>query len=146
MIDLRRVAQYSFGDGLIAEATAELWEDWMRHADEVLEDEQLISAVYEALLRRRPKSRTRGRRGAPAEVVLRMLLLKHLRNWSFQTVEREVRANLVYREFTRVGAGKVPDAKSLGGRRRRWGPRSSPVSINAWWRWQWRTGWCRGAA
>ena len=122
MIDLRRVAQYSFGDGLIAEATAELWEDWMRHADEVLEDEQLISAVYEALLRRRPKSRTRGRRGTPAEVVLRMLLLKHLRNWSFQTVEREVRANLVYREFTRVGAGKVPDAKSLGRQAQALGP------------------------
>ena len=29
-------------------------------------------------------------------------------------VEREVRANLVYREFTRIGAGKVPDAKTLG--------------------------------
>ena len=29
-------------------------------------------------------------------------------------VEREVRTNLLYREFTRVYAGKVPDAKSLG--------------------------------
>jgi IS5 family transposase len=122
MIDLRRSRQYSFGDGLIAETTGELWEDWMRKADEVLEDEQLISAVYEALLRRSPKSRTRGRRGTAAEVVLRMLLLKHLRNWSFQTVEREVRANLVYREFTRVGAGKVPDAKSLGRQAQALGP------------------------
>jgi transposase, IS5 family len=27
-------------------------------------------------------------------------------NWSYEVVEREVRANLVYRAFTRVGASK----------------------------------------
>ena len=45
MIQLRRCSQYSFGDGLIAEQTSELWEPWMRQADRVLEDEQLINAV-----------------------------------------------------------------------------------------------------
>jgi hypothetical protein len=30
------------------------------------------------------------------------------------TLEREVRTNLVYRNFTRVGAGKMPDAKTMG--------------------------------
>jgi IS5 family transposase len=122
MIQLRRPGQYTFGDGLIAEHTDELWEDWMRKADTVLEDEQLLGAVHEALSRRRPKSRTRGRLGVPAEIVVRMLLLKHLRDWSFDVVEREVRANLVYREFTRVGAGKVPDAKTLGRQARALGP------------------------
>jgi hypothetical protein len=29
-----------------------------------------------------------------------------------RALEREVRANLVYRNFTRVGAGKMPDAKT----------------------------------
>jgi IS5 family transposase len=43
-----------------------------------------------------------------------MLLLKHIRDWSFADLEREVRGNLLYREFTRVGAEKVPDAKTLG--------------------------------
>jgi transposase, IS5 family len=122
MIQLRRVSQYSFGDGLIAEQTSELWEPWMRQADKVLEDEQLINAVYEGLLKRHAKSRTRGRPSVPAEIVLRMLLLKHIRNWSFAVVEREVRANLVYREFTRVGAAKVPDAKTLGRQARALGP------------------------
>jgi transposase, IS5 family len=122
VIHLRRPEQYSFGDGLIAEHTDELWEDWMRQADKALEDEQLLNAVYEALSRRRPKSRTRGRLGIPAEIVLRMLLLKHIRDWSFDVVEREVRANLVYREFTRVGAEKVPDAKTLGRQARALGP------------------------
>jgi hypothetical protein len=35
----------------------------MKHADEVLEDEQVVATVYEALAKRSPKSRTRGRRG-----------------------------------------------------------------------------------
>lgn len=86
----------------------------MRQANQILEDEKLLNLAYEALVRRHPKSRTRGRVGAPAEIVLRMLLLKHIRNWSFDVVEREVRPNLLYREFTRVYAGKVPDSKALG--------------------------------
>jgi IS5 family transposase len=122
MIDLRRPGQRSFGEGLIEEETANLWEPWMRHADQVLEDEQLVKPVYEALLKRHPKSRTRGRRGVAAEIVLRMMLLKHIRNWSFQDLEREVRPNLLYREFTRVGAGKVPDAKTLGRQAQALGP------------------------
>ncbi len=32
--------------------------------------------------------------------ILRLLLLKHLRDWSFVNLTREVRADLVYREFT----------------------------------------------
>jgi transposase, IS5 family len=122
MIALRRSSQYSFGDGLILEETADLWEPWMRQADKVLEDEHLVSVVYEALLKRRPGSRTRGRLGTPAEIVLRMLILKHIRNWSFEEVAREVRANLVYREFTRIGAAKVPDDKTLGRQARALGP------------------------
>ena len=61
----------------------------------------------------------------PAETVLRLLVLKHIRNWSYETLEREVRANLVYRDFTRVGAGKVPDAKTMG----RWGVALGPEPI-----------------
>jgi IS5 family transposase len=106
--------QLNFADGLIAEEVGDLWEDWMQHVDQVLADRQLLNVVFEALARRWPNSRTRGRKGTPAEVVLRLLLLKHMRNWSYAILEREVRANLVYRQFTRVGADKVPDAKTLG--------------------------------
>jgi transposase, IS5 family len=103
-----------FPEEFLAEAIGDSWEPWMRRADQILEDEKLIQIVYDALLRRHPKSRTRGRLGTPAEIVLRMLLLKHIRNWSFRVLEREVRSNLLYREFTRVCAGKVPDAKTVG--------------------------------
>src|SRR5882672_3964977 len=60
-----------------------------------------------------PQSRRRGRPGTPAEVVIRMLILKHLFDWSYDDLEREVRANLVYRMFTRIDAGDVPDAKTI---------------------------------
>jgi len=72
-----------------------------------------LDAVYEAG-RRHPQSRTRGRQQTPAEVALRMLILKHVRNWSYEVLEREVRANVVYRTFCRIGAAeKVPDEKTL---------------------------------
>jgi len=121
MIEMRR-AQLSFGDGLIAEEVGDLREDWMHHADRVLADEQIVAVVYEALAKRHPQSRSRGRPGAPAEMVLRLLILKHIRNWSYDVLEREVRANLVYRDFTRVGGGKAPDAKTMG----RWGVALGP--------------------
>ena len=71
MIEMRR-AQLSFGDGLIADEVDDLCEEWMKHADQVLTDDQIVTAVYEALAKRHPKSRSRGRLGAPAEVVLRL--------------------------------------------------------------------------
>ena len=100
--------------GFLKEEVNDLWEPWMRHADQVLDDEQLIDQVLEAQGRRWKNSRTRGRLQTPSEVVLRLLVLKHVRDWSYQTLEREVRANLVYRAFSRIGGEKVPDAKTMG--------------------------------
>jgi transposase, IS5 family len=37
-------------------------------------------------------------------------------------LSREVRANLVYRDFTRIGADKVPDDKTMGNLARQLGP------------------------
>jgi transposase, IS5 family len=90
-----------------------LWPDWLRRIDAQLEDEAVIEVVAQALEARWPQSRRRGRPGTPAEVVLRMLILKHLFDWSFDDLEHEVRANLVYRAFTRIDAGDVPDAKTI---------------------------------
>ena len=121
MIDMRR-AQLKFSDHWVAEEVDDLREDWMKRADQILDDEVILTAVYEALGKRHPESRSRGRRGAPAEMVLRLLILKHIRNWSYAVLEREVRANLVYRNFARVGGGKMPDAKTIG----RWGVAVGP--------------------
>jgi transposase, IS5 family len=124
VIQARRL-QRSFGDGLIAAEVKDLHEAWMPHVDAILADDEIIAAVHQALAQRHPNSRRRGRQGFSAEVVLRLLVLKHLRNWSYQVLEREVRANLVYRDFTRIGSEKVPDAKTMG----RWGTALGPAVI-----------------
>src|SRR3954454_18358889 len=85
----------------------------MVEADKLLEDEEMIDVVYEAQGERHRHSSTRGRSQTPAEMVLRLLLLKHVRNWSFDVLEREVRMSLAYRDFARIGLGKVPDSKTL---------------------------------
>ena len=90
-------------DGLIEPA--------LQRLDAVLADEQLLEAVLGRLAQRWSQSRTRGRPGTPAEVVLRMLVLKRVRGWSFDETEREVRSSLVYRYLVRVYFEPVPDAK-----------------------------------
>jgi len=121
VIAARRL-QLSFADGLISEAVGDLWEPWMRHADQALEDEALLLVIQQEMAKRCRKSKTRGRPGTTAEIILRMMLLKHFRDWSFADLTREVRANLVYREFTRIGGGKVPDDKTMGRLARQLGP------------------------
>src|SRR5205814_4229347 len=78
--------------------------------------------IQQELAKRCKKSKTRGRKATPADVVLRMLLLKHVRDWSYEVLSREVRANLVYREFTRIGGEKVPDDRTMGNLARQLGP------------------------
>ena len=121
MIAARRLQQ-CFGDGLIAETVDDLWEPWMRHADQALDDEGLLLIIQQELSKRIKKSKTRGRPGTTAEVFLRMMLLKHFRNFSFEELTREVRANLLYRQFTRIGGGKVPDDKTMSRLARQLGP------------------------
>jgi transposase, IS5 family len=106
--------QPSLWSGVLADEVEDLWEPWMKAADQVLDDDELVERVFAAQAKRFLKSRTRGRKQTPAEVVLRLLILKHVRDWSYQTLEREVRANLVYRTFARIGTEKVPDAKTMG--------------------------------
>jgi IS5 family transposase len=120
MIDLRH-EQRQLWEGFFA-AEASQWEPWMKQIDPLLEDEDLLDLVHQALGKRHPQSRQRGRKQTPAEVVVRLLALKHVRNWSYGVLEREVRANVVYRKFTRIEAGKVPDEKSLARQCRALGP------------------------
>jgi IS5 family transposase len=109
----RKQGQRVLWEGMIDEDVRALWEPWMVQADRLLDDEELIERVFEAQGKRHEHSATKGRSQTPAEMVLRLLLLKHVRNWSFDVLEREVRMNLAYRDFTRIGMGKVPDAKTL---------------------------------
>ena len=72
----RKHGQRSVFEVLLPDAD-KLWDPALRRVDEVLEDEELVDLVADALGRRRPGSRRKGRPSTPAEVVLRMLVLKH---------------------------------------------------------------------
>ena len=99
--------------GVVVPEPESLMDPVLRRIDELLEDESLVDEVLRALRGRYPHSARRGRRGTPAEVVLRLLVLKHLRQWSYDQLEREVQGSLVYRRFCRIDGGKVPDAKTM---------------------------------
>ena len=52
----RKYHQRQLGEGFIRDTIDDCWEPWMKIADEILDDEELIEPVYEALRRRRPKT------------------------------------------------------------------------------------------
>jgi len=108
----RAYRQRSLVEVLLPDAD-KLWDSTLREIDSLLDDDVLVDRVAEALAERHPQSRRRGRLGTPAAVVLRMLVLKHLYDWSFDECEREVRGSLVYRAFCRIDGERVPDAKTL---------------------------------
>src|SRR5580658_9644132 len=111
----RRNGQRSLWDAVLfgAPDPRKLIEPALQRIDELLDDEELVDGVLEAMRGRFAQSGRRGRYGTPAEVTLRMLVLKHLKSWSYEQLQWEVTGNLVYRHFCRIDGGKVPDAKTM---------------------------------
>jgi hypothetical protein len=72
--------------------------------------------VNEDLGKRHPKSRSRGRRRVPAETVRRLLVLKRIRNRSYQTLEREVQANMVHHHLTCINPNTHDAESDQGGK------------------------------
>jgi hypothetical protein len=60
------------------------------------------------------------------------LLLKHIRDWSYAELEREVRANFVYRQFTRIGRGRIPMISRCPDSAGNWDRRSLRNCISEW--------------
>lgn len=77
--------------------------------DQLLEDDRLFEAVKADLSQRRPGTLKTGRSSTPVEVVLRMLVVKHLYGWSYEETEQWVSDSLVLRQFCRVYFNPVPD-------------------------------------
>jgi transposase, IS5 family len=112
----RRRGQTSFNDWFAfggIPRPEELMDPVLKQLDGVLDDEVLVDRVFEALTKRHQESARTGRPSTPAEIVLRMLVLKHLRGWSYEQLEWEVTGNFVYRRFCRIDGGKVPDEKTM---------------------------------
>jgi IS5 family transposase len=65
---------------LIAQEIKDLREPWIIHCEVALDGDALLEIVQQGLSKRCTKSKTRGRPATSAEVVVRMLLLKHVYN------------------------------------------------------------------
>jgi IS5 family transposase len=76
--------------------------------DVLLEDDQLYQQVRSDLGKRFRFTLVHGRHSTPVEVILRMLICKHLYAWSFQETEERVNDSLVLRWFCRVYFQRVP--------------------------------------
>jgi IS5 family transposase len=81
--------------------------------DTLLDDDVLFQAVKHDLSRRFPRTSSFGRPSTPVEVIVRMLIVKHLYNWSYEQTEQWVSDSLVLRQFCRVYVARVPDDTTL---------------------------------
>jgi IS5 family transposase len=84
-------------------------DDLLEPIDQLLDDEELVALVQHRLERRHERSRTTGRRGISPDRLLRCCALKHIKQWSLRQLERELRASLVYRRFTRFDQDAIPN-------------------------------------
>src|SRR5437016_12972283 len=88
-------------------------DDVLDPLDELLNDPPLIDLAAQALAKRRVRSADFGRPSIAPDRLLRCLILKHVRGWSFRQLERELRASLLYRRFTRFYEDPIPDFSSF---------------------------------
>jgi IS5 family transposase len=81
--------------------------------DRLLDDDVLFRQVKADLARRYPQTTRTGRPATPVEVILRLLVVKHLYGWSYEETERFVADSLVLRQFCRLALEPVPDDTTL---------------------------------
>ncbi len=85
----------------------------LRKLDTLLDDDALYQQVRSDFGKRYQSTLVHGRHSTPVEVLLRMLLLKHLYQWSYKECEGRVADSLVLRWFCRVAFHEVPDGRTL---------------------------------
>ena len=76
--------------------------------------------------RRYPQTLCHGRHSTPVEVILRLLAIQHLFNWSYRETVRRVADSLVLRWFCRVYFYTVPHATTL----ERWAGLIRPATLD----------------
>ncbi len=81
--------------------------------DRLLDDDEIFLRIKADFSKRRPNSSRLGRRSTPVEVILRMLVVRRLYDWSFEATERNVSDSLVLRQFCRLYLEPAPDDTTL---------------------------------
>lgn len=94
--------------------------------DILLADDTIFQAVKADLIRRFPHTADDGRPSTPVEVIVRMLVVKHLYDWSFPQTSQFVADSLVLRQFCRVYFASVPDQSTLN----RWAKLIQPTTLH----------------
>jgi IS5 family transposase len=99
----------------------------LKALDTLLDDDELYQQVRADFGKRYRHTLVHGRCSTPVEVLLRLLICKHLHGWSYQETEDEVDQNLVLRWFCRVYWADVPDDTTLI----RWANTLRPETLHA---------------
>jgi IS5 family transposase len=73
---------------------------------------KLLTAIAQDLCRGL-ESPQKGRDAMSAEQVVRSLVLKQIKNWPFRELRERIADGITLREFTRFGAGRVPEFKAF---------------------------------
>ncbi len=81
--------------------------------DRLLEDDELFQRVKADLAQRYPNTPTLGRHSTPVEVILRMLVVRRLYDWSYEETEHFVSDSLILRQFCRLYLEPAPDDTTL---------------------------------
>ena len=77
--------------------------------DQLLDDEQLFQQIKHDLSKRYPMTLQTGRGSTPVAVILRMLVVKRLYQFTYRQTEWHVKDSLVFRWFCRAYFNAVPD-------------------------------------
>ena len=85
------------------------FEPELAQLDQLLDDDELFKLIKADLVKRYPNSGRLGRHSTPAEVILRMLVVKRLYGWSYEQTERFVSDSIVLRQFCRLYLEPVPE-------------------------------------
>jgi IS5 family transposase len=89
------------------------FEPELAQLDRLLEDDQIFNQVKADLSRRRPHTTETGRPSTPVEVILRLLVIQHLYDWSYAQTEHFAGDSLVLRQFCRLGLTPMPHHTTL---------------------------------
>jgi IS5 family transposase len=103
------------------------FEPVLARLDRLLDDDAIFQAVRRDLVRRFPQTWRTGRPSSPVEVVLRLLIVKRLYQWSYAQTEHFVGDSLILRQFCRLGLARVPDDTTL----LRWVQLIQPATLQA---------------
>ena len=85
----------------------------LAQVDVYLEDDELFQLIRADFSKRWTHTLFTGRNSTPVEVILRMLVVKRLYQYSYRETERTVTDSLTLRQFCRVYFNPAPDEKTL---------------------------------